>query len=192
MRGVIALSISILILTSSLVTATGNGGINEVTNLENTGIVEVNFSEVFYGNQEFIINIQLEEDSNVSSVQVSTQICVNSGLCYPPEPQDLVKDNSTEIWTAAVSTIDEQTYVNWNFVLNDGDNETRIPETGWGWKVWSDCWFDGEEWGGEAYDEGSTNCGQEPPLGENEQRLPSLSGAAILSVLIMAAIIRRD
>ena len=149
MRTSIALSISILILASTVVSAAGGGGENQVTDIQNSDISEVTFSDVFYGNQDFDISVRLDDDSNISSIQIWTQICVNSGLCYPPNPQDMVKDNATGIWTAQVDPIDDQTYVNWYFDLIEGENNTRIPDTGWGWKVWSDCWFDSEKCGGE-------------------------------------------
>tara|TARA_B100000902_G_scaffold22557_6_gene27266 strand:- start:7356 stop:7916 length:561 start_codon:yes stop_codon:yes gene_type:complete len=184
MRGRIAISISILIFASSVVSAAGGGGENQVTDLQDTGISEVTFSNVFYGNQDFLISVQLEENSNISSIEISTQICVNSGLCYPPESQNLVKDNSTEIWSVSVSPMNGQTYVNWNFVLNEGENDTRIPETGWGWKVWSDCWFDGENWGGE--NENGGTCGQ--IVAENTPATGVI--AAAMSVFIAAIVIR--
>ena len=115
MRTRVALSITILIFASTVVSATGGGGENQVTDIQNSEIREVTFTDVFYGNQNFEINVQLENESDTSSIQIWTQICVNSGLCYPPNPQDMVKDNSTGIWTIQVNPIEDQTYVNWYF-----------------------------------------------------------------------------
>ena len=185
MRTSIALSISILILASTVVSAAGGGGENQVTDIQNSDISEVTFSEVFYGNQDFDISVRLDDDSNISSIQIWTQICVNSGLCYTPNPQDMVKDNATGIWTAQVDPIDDQTYVNWYFDLIEGENNTRIPDTGWGWKVWSDCWFDSEKWGGENYNEDGGICGE-------IENTPSLGIIGItMSILIAAAVIHR-
>ena len=69
MRTSIALSISILILASTVVSAAGGGGENQVTDIQNSDISEVTFSEVFYGNQDFDISVRLDDDSNISSIQ---------------------------------------------------------------------------------------------------------------------------
>ena len=63
MRRGFALSISILILSLSLVSAAGNGGINESTDLENTGISSVSYDATFYwidSDQDFTINVELD------------------------------------------------------------------------------------------------------------------------------------
>ena len=182
MRGRIALSFSILIFASTLVSAAGGGGENQVTDTQDTGISEISFPDVFYGNQDFIIEVKLDADSNISSIQISTQICVNSGLCYPPEPQDLVQNNATGIWSAVVSPMNDQTYLNWNLVLSDGENDTRIPENGWGWKVWSDCWFDGENWGGENENNGV--CGE-----NDTQNTPTIGAIGVTITLLIAAVV---
>ena len=97
----------------------------------------------------------------------------------------MLKDNSTGIWTAQVDPIDDQTYVNWYFDLIEGENSTRIPDTGWGWKVWSDCWFDSEKWGGENYNEDGAVCGE-------IENTPALGIIGItMSILIAAAVIHR-
>ncbi len=197
MRKAFALSISILILSLSLVSAAGKGGINESIDLENSGISAVSYADIFQGGdgaEDFIISVQLENESNVSLVRVSTQICVNSGLCYPPETQDMIEDNESGIWSAAVAPMNDQTYVNWNFVLVDGENETKIPETGFGWKVWSDCWFDGENWGGPQWTtNGDEGCQLTEEISEKETGiLPSVGVIGTLAVLVAAVVIRRD
>ena len=66
MRGRIALSFSILIFASTLVSAAGGGGENQVTDIQDTGISEISFPDVFYGNQDFIIEVELDSNSNIS------------------------------------------------------------------------------------------------------------------------------
>lgn len=186
MRQAFVLSISILILSMSLVSAAGNGGINESTDLENTGISSVSYDATFYwidSDQDFTINVELDDNSNISSIKIWTQICVNSGLCHPPTPQDMVRDNTTGIWAASVDSMDDQTYVNWYFELVEGENVTRTPDNGWGWKVWSDCWFDAEKWGGVNEEDKLCGAPKTPAIG--------IVGTTI-SVLIAAAVIRRD
>ena len=185
MKGRFVLMVSILFFASSFASAAGSGGENQVTNTQNTGISEVSFSDVFYGSQDFLIDVQLENNSNISSIRISTQICVNSGLCYPPVSQDLVKNNQTGKWSVSITPMNDQTYLNWNFVVSDGENETKIPESGWGWKVWSDCWFDGENWGGENENDGV--CGE--IVSENTPALGAIG--VTMTLLVAAAIIHR-
>ena len=64
-------------------------------------------------------------------------------------------------------------------------NETRIPDNGWGWTVWSDCWFDGGEWGGD-------NCPNDEVEEEEESFLPALGIIATTGAMMIAAVIRRD
>ena len=185
MNRAVALSIVILVLSSTFVSASGKGGENQSMDVENTEISSVHFLSVFEKEEDFSIQLFLNEGSNVTLVRVQTQICVNSGLCYPPEPQDLVQDNATGIWSAVISPMNDQTYLNWNFVLNDGENDTRIPENGWGWKVWSDCWFDGENWGGENENNGV--CGE-----TDTQNTPTIGVIGVtITVLIAAVVIYR-
>ena len=190
MRRAFALSISILILSLSLVSAAGKGGINVSIDLENTGISSVSSNSTFNWidtDQNFTINVTLDDDSNYSntSIELWTQICVNSGLCHPPNPQGMIREAMTGIWFGKVDSIEDQTYVNWYFNLVEGENETRIPDNGWGWTVWSDCWFDGGEWGGD-------NCPNDEVEEEEESFLPALGIIATTGAMMIAAVIRRD
>ena len=57
------------------------------------------------------------------------------------------------------------------------------PDSGFGWKVWSDCWFDNGTWGGP-----STDCQE-----EDGGFLPGFAAPAAVAGLAMAALMaRRD
>ena len=111
-----------------------------------------------------------------------TQICINSGVCYPPESQALTSDDGL-LWTGQVIPVQTVTYVNWKFVLHHEDeSEITIPESGFGWKVWSDCWWDNGSWGGV-----STSCQ------DDEEGLPGPAAPLVALSLAMAALMaRRD
>ena len=85
--------------------------------------------------------------------------------------------------TGQVIPVETVTYVNWKFVLHHEDeSETTIPESGFGWKVWSDCWWDNGSWGGV-----STSCQDE------EEGLPGpVAPLAALSLVMAALMARRD
>ncbi len=188
MRPWVPLAMIVIILSATTVAAASEGGVNEsFSDLAGTGIDSVDSPSVFSHKEDFVINVNLNESSDAVKVYVTTQICVNSGLCYPPEKIEMVtEDNIT--WTSRVSPMTDQTYVNWNLVLeNASEEQTKIPDTGFGWKVWSDCWNDGDGWGGEAY-EGGDSCVENNT--EDTSSVPSVGIAGIISVLVMAAIIR--
>ena len=158
-----------------------DGGVNKsVDDLTGTGIDSVDSPSIFGQHEDFIISVNLNESSDAVKIYVTTQICVNSGLCYPPELIEMVtEDNVT--WTSTVSPMIDQTYVNWNLVIeNASENQTKIPETGFGWKVWSDCWNDGDGWGGEAY-EGGESCDENNS--ESTNSVPTVGIAGVISVL---------
>jgi hypothetical protein len=70
--------------------------------------------------------------------------------------------------------------LNWRIdQVDNNDSVTRVPETGFGWKIWSDCWYDGEEWGGN-----DTSC-----MTEDDESLPGFILSLTLSSIIIAALI---
>ena len=188
MRCLIPLAVIMILFSAATVAAVSDGGVNKsVDDLTGTGIDSVDSPSIFGQHEDFIISVNLNESSDAVKIYVTTQICVNSGLCYPPELIEMVtEDNVT--WTSTVSPMIDQTYVNWNLVIeNASENQTKIPETGFGWKVWSDCWNDGDGWGGDAYEGGESG---DENNSESTDSVPTVGIAGVISVLIMAAIIR--
>ena len=188
MRALVALAMIMIIVSATTVAAASKGGVNEsFSDLSDTGIDSVDSPSVFSQKEDFVIRVNLNESSDAVKVYVTTQICVNTGLCYPPEQIEMVtEDNIT--WTSTVSSMTDQTYVNWNLMLeNASEEQKKIPDTGFGWKVWSDCWNDGDGWGGEAY-EGGDSCVENNT--EDTSPVPTVGLAGIISVLVIAAIIR--
>jgi len=60
---------------------------------------------------------------------------------------------SGDSWGGTIVPGETVTYVNWNIEIQWEDgNSTSIPENGFGWKVWSDCWYDNGTWGGDSID----------------------------------------
>ncbi len=131
------------------------GGINSEIDLSDTPIESLSYPESFTAHREgggFIsIELEIGINENVSSVHWVTQVCVNSGVCYPPEYNNMNDQNGT--WVAGVEIEADASYVNWRFDIQHDNNSTteRIPSLGWGWKIWSTCWFDGDSWGGDDF-----------------------------------------
>jgi hypothetical protein len=178
-RLVAVLLISMLALSVSVA---GESGVNELANVEGTDIAYVSHPSLVQGGGVFDMYLTVIHGSNVTSVQWITQICINTGVCYPPETNEMVSvDNDT--YTATVDIDDTAAYINWKFVLHSEDgSESTVPETGFGWKVWSDCWWDNMTWGGP-----STDCQEE------DGGLPGFAAPIAAAAIVMAALMaRRD
>ena len=87
-----------------------------------------------------------------------------------------------------VSVDETASYINWKFVLHHEDgSESTVPDTGFGWKVWSNCWSDNGTWGGS-----STHCQEEAQEGR-AGLLPGFAAPAAAAAIGMAALMaRRD
>ena len=145
--------VMVTILSSNVVAS--DGGINEETSLNETDFQSMEYNKIVYAEQEFTISLTLKNGTtNLSHINWITQVCINSGVCYPPK----------------------------TIQMNTSDNETvvRIPESGFGWKIWSDCWYDGEEWGGN-----DTSCMTE----DKDDSLPGFIFSLTLSAMIIAGLI---
>ena len=180
MRRVVAvLLVSMLAVSFSVA---GESGVNESTSVEGTEIAYINHASLVHGGGVYDMYVTVNPGSNVTSVQWITQICINTGVCYPPEMNDMISvDNDS--YTATVDVNETASYINWKFILHSEDgSEASVPDTGFGWKVWSDGGWDNGTWGGS-----STDCQEE------EGRLPGFAAPAAAAAIAMAALMaRRD
>ena len=181
-RLVAVLLVSLLALS---VSGAGESGVNQSTSLEGTGIASLEYADMVYENQEFTITVTLEEGHDITSIVWVTQVCINTGICWPPQTQELADSGDGLTYTGSLTVDDYATYANWRFDLTHSDDSTEtVPESGFGWKVWSDCWYDNEAWGGP-----STDCQEEDDGGF----LPGFAAPAAAAGLAMAALMaRRD
>ncbi len=162
----------------------GESGVNEEISLEGTDIESISYQNMASAGSSFHISVQLTEEAreNATTVGWITQVCVNSGVCYAPETHSLESEDGGA-WYGSIVPDDAVTYVNWKFVLHHEDgSQTDVPVTGFGWKVWSDCWHDNGTWGGS-----STECQEEDGI------LPGFSVSVVLASAAMAALMtKRD
>ncbi len=178
----VLLTVAMLALS---VSGAGESGVNESTSTEGTQIAYISHASLVQEGGVFDMYVTVNQGSNVTSIQWITQICINSGVCYPPEINDMEPvDNDT--YTATVDIDPTAAYINWKFVLHsEDDSESTVPETGFGWKVWSECWYDNETWGGP-----STDCQGIESVGS---LLPGFAAPAAAAAIGMAALMaRRD
>ena len=132
----------LLVVLLILPTVAGeDGGVNSEADLTGTPIESLSYPSSFtaLGEEGGLMSMELEirTDKNVSSIEWVTQVCVNSGVCYPPVYNDMIDQNGT--WVADVEIEADASYINWRFDIEHTNNSTseRIPTLGWGWKIWS-------------------------------------------------------
>ena len=178
MRPVVILTVVLIFCAESV----GEVGQNEEPDLENSPIISIENSENIMANYEYEIIVLLNQTSNENATEVVwiTQICINSGVCYPPKSNILVQSEEDNyiVWKGRILIDDDASYVNWKLeFLWENSTETSFPEQGFGWKVWSTCWYDAETdtWGGLDFP-----C-------EEENKIPGFAiNTAIFSVMIGA------
>ena len=130
-RLVAVLLVSMLAVSFS---AVAESGVNESTSVEGTEIAYINHASLVQGGGVYDMYVTVNPGSNVTSVQWITQICINTGVCYPPEMNDMVPvDNDS--YTATVDVNETASYINWKYILHSEDgSEASVPDTGFGWK----------------------------------------------------------
>ena len=180
-----AVFLSLLLLISMVSAASASqGGVNEEASIDGTGIESVVYPSSASAGETFEVRVWLNEESagNASSVNWVTQVCINSGICYPPETNSLNAEG--DFWEGAIVPEETVPYVNWKIEIQWEDgNTTSIPENGFGWKVWSDCWYDNGSWGGE-----STECQE-----NDSSFIPGFTTTLAIASMSMAILmIRRE
>ena len=182
MRKLVALVIASMLSFS--VSAT-QGGENVSISLDGTGISTIDYEEVVPASSRgsYEIRLEVDDESNISSIRWVTQVCINSGVCYPPEEVLMELSESGTSFVGLHQTEPGYSYMSWKFILESDDgSESQVPEVGFGWKVWSDCWFDNGTWGGSE-----TSCQ------EDKSVLPGFAISLTMASVAMAALMaKRD
>jgi len=200
MRRLVALFlVSILSLSVSAAGVSGENLSLSPEELEGSGIENVFYENEINTDREYYLEIFddptprtgvivfIEEDSNVTSIEWITQVCINTGVCFAPEINEMAVHDDGSFYFG-VSVDETASYINWKFVLHhENGSESTVPETGFGWKVWSNCWLDNGTWGGS-----STHCQEEAQEGR-ASLLPGFAAPAAAAAIGMAALMaRRD
>ena len=181
MRRVLALSLCALLLIP--LASAGESGVNKEMDLTGTAITIITTPDTSSDGVDFPITVTLDDEaaSNGTTVSWTWQVCINTGVCLTPVPEDLSGSSDGKEWMAKMTPVDDHSYVNYKITLNyDDGNSSTYPTSGFGGKVWSDCWVDGKVTGGDG-------CPDEGGI------LPAIGIAgALLALSLAATIIRRD
>jgi len=191
-----------LVMAYSISVNAAESGVNELTQTDDTAITSISHDPFVSNSEPFSISVTVNGSSNISSVLWISQACINSGVCYSPQTHEMTNesgqlengDSSKLLFSKRDFDVDAQfespddyvSYLNWKFVLisNDG-HEENVPESGFGWKLWSNCWYDNSTWGGN-----SSHC-QEKQQAEETPRIPNIAAPMTLVSVAMAALVSR-
>ena len=167
------------------VSGAGEGGVNESISTEGTGIASLSYADMVRENTDFEISVTLDEGNDINKIEWITQVCINTGICWPPQKTELIDSGDGLTFTGSVLIDDYATYANWRFDITRNDDSTEtVPESGFGWKVWSDCWVNNGTLGGP-----STDCHEN----DDDGFLPGFPAPIAAAGLAMAALMaRRD
>ena len=192
----------LLAMSQCLTVNAAESGVNELTEIDGTAISTVSHDPFVSNSEPFSISITVNGSSNVTSVLWISQACINSGVCYPPQTHEMVNESANPVNTDSnhlffatrdfdvdgqfESLDDHVSYLNWKFVLVSEDGyETNVPESGFGWKLWSNCWYDNSTWGGN-----SSHCHEEGPI-EETPMIPNVAAPLTIASIAMAALMSR-
>ena len=173
----ILLSISLLNVAS----AAGEGGVNVEPKVDETIFSEITHTETTTDLEDWEITLTLSDDAinNNTTFELTTQMCNNDGVCLAPTVAE-VSTTDGKIFTSAVTTIEDHSYVNWRVKAtysDDNDTTEMFPSKGF-YKTWSDCWFNDGEF---------PNCPSDKS-DDDESFLPALGlFATVVAVMIAVA-----
>jgi len=182
----VSILLSIALLNTSAA-ADVEGGVNVDPVIEDTIFDEITHTETTTDLEDWEITLTLSDEAynNNTTFELTTQMCNNDGVCLAPTVADIFTDDGT-IFTSAVTTIEDHSYVNWRVKATypDDDNSTeKFPESGF-YKTWSDCWLHDGEWGGNG-------CPEDAKSDEEDDSLPALGFAITAGVVLIAATVTR-
>ena len=134
------------------------------------------------------LSLVMDQDAldNGTTFAITSQICLNNGVCDPPVIQDVTLSDDGSTYTTDLTPPEDHSYVNWRVKATYSDDSTEnFPQNDW-YKTWSTCYYDDGSYGGVHAEDGSCNV---PAAGENTGFLPSVGVMLTLTALTGAALI---
>ena len=121
--------------------------------------------------------------SNNTTFEITSQICLNDGVCDPPVTQEVAVDGATH--TTSLTPPDDHSYVNWRVkAMYEDDSVDYFPYGSW-YTIWSSCYY--EDGGYYGPDSGEDGCG------DDEENTPGFTLIpALVAVGLAIAIARRN
>jgi hypothetical protein len=134
------------------------------------------------------LSLVMDQDAldNGTTFAITSQICLNNGVCDPPVNQDITVSDDGSTYTTDLTPPEDHSYVNWRVKATYSDDSTEnFPQNDW-YKTWSTCYYDDGSYGGVHSDGDGCNG---PSSGEGTGFLPSVGVMLTLTALTGAALI---
>ncbi len=120
-----------------------------------------------------------DASENGTTLTLTTQICINTGICDPPVNHEVAAEDGT--YSLTLTPPSDHSYVNWRVKATYADDSTDVfPDGDW-YKTWSTCYFTDGAYGGIH----ATGNGCDIPA-EEEGFLPFV-GVSLMAATVSAA-----
>ncbi len=155
MRTVIALTLIALLAVSTTSYAEKTAGEDNGPEAEDTPFESSTVTSPSVSGETWTLVVVMDDAhmSNNTTFEITTQICLNDGVCNPPEVREVTVDGATH--TTTVTPPEDHSYVNWRVkAMYEDDTTDYFPYGAW-YTVWSSCYYDdGDYHGPDAKDGG--------------------------------------
>jgi hypothetical protein len=138
--------------------------------------------------QPWALSVMLNQDAidNGTTLAITTQICLNNGVCDPPTTQEVTVSDDGSTYSMELKPPADHSYVNWRVKATYSDDSTEnFPQGDW-YKTWSTCYYDDGSYGGLHAD--GDGCDVPGAGEESEGFLPSAGMAVAVMALTGAAV----
>jgi len=139
-------------------------------------------------NQPWALSVMLDQEAldNGTTLAITTQICLNNGVCDPPTTQEVTVSDDGSTYSMELKPPADHSYVNWRVKATYSDDSTEnFPQGDW-YKTWSTCYYDEGDYGGIHAD--GDGCSVPAAGEESEGFLPSAGMAVAVMALTGAAV----
>jgi hypothetical protein len=188
MRTVLTLMLVALLAVCSTSMAAKNAGEDNGPDVDETPVSSYTATSPSVSGNTWSLTVVMDQAAkdNNTTFELTTQICLNSGVCDPPVVQQVTVEDLTH--TTSLTPPQDHSYVNWRVkAMYEDDTTEYFPQGAW-YTVWSSCYQDeGVYYGVDADGE---SCGEEE---EDEGFLPGFTLIPALTAVGLAiAVARRD
>ncbi|MCH1460814.1 MAG: hypothetical protein L7U25_00470 [Candidatus Poseidonia sp.] len=164
MRTVVALALIALVAFSSTSYAAKNAGQDNGPDVGETPFESYTVTTPSVSGETWTLVVVMDEahTSNNTTFEITSQICLNDGVCDPPVVQDVTVDGATH--TTSLTPPNDHSYVNWRVKAMYEDDSTEYFPYGSCYTIWSSCYYDdGSYYGPDADGDGCAGEEEDAP-----------------------------
>ena len=164
MRTVIALTLIALIAVSTTSYAAKTAGEDNGPDVDETPFESFTATSPSVSGETWTLVVVMDDAhmSNNTTFEITSQICLNDGVCNPPEVEEVTVDGANH--TTSLTPPDDHSYVNWRVkAMYEDDTTDYFPYGSW-YTIWSSCYYDdGGYYGPDADGDGCASEDEETP-----------------------------